>query len=81
MKYKKVLTTLIENFKKPIIAAVNGYALDYAIEAITISKGLDRTLEDCLHLEAKLFGQACAAEDSKERTGLPGDTKANFRGK
>jgi len=41
-------------------------AQEYAI--VAINKGLDKTLEDGLLLEADLFGQACATEDSKEGT-------------
>lgn len=41
-------------------------AVEYSIEAI--NKGLDRTLEEGLHLEAELFGKACDTEDSKEGT-------------
>jgi enoyl-CoA hydratase len=41
-------------------------AVEYSIEAI--NKGLDRTLEEGLLLEAELFGMACGTEDSKEGT-------------
>lgn len=55
-------------------------ALEYSIGAI--NKGLDRTLEDGLRLEAELFGKACATEDSKEGTqAFLEKRKANFRGK
>lgn len=55
-------------------------ALEYSIEAI--NKGLDQTMEEGLHLEAKLFGKACATEDSKEGTqAFLEKRKANFRGK
>jgi enoyl-CoA hydratase len=55
-------------------------ALEYSIKAI--NKGLDRTLEEGLRLEAELFGQACATEDSKEGTqAFLEKRKANFQGK
>jgi len=55
-------------------------ALKYAMTAI--NKGLDKTLEEGLLLEAYLFGQACATEDSKEGTqAFTEKRKANFQGK
>lgn len=55
-------------------------ALGYSIQAI--NEGLDQTLEEGLHLEAKLFGKTCATEDSKEGTqAFLEKRKANFRGK
>ncbi|MGD8535391.1 MAG: enoyl-CoA hydratase-related protein [Candidatus Aminicenantes bacterium] len=54
-----------EAFARKVIA--NGpLAVEYSIEAI--NKGLDRTLEEGLLLEAELFGKACDTEDSKEGT-------------
>lgn len=55
-------------------------ALGCAIAAI--NKGLDKTLEEGLLLEADLFGQACATEDSKEGTqAFIEKRKPNFQGK
>ncbi len=55
-------------------------ALEYAITAI--NRGLEKTLEAGLLLEADLFGQACATEDSKEGTqAFIEKRKANFQGK
>jgi enoyl-CoA hydratase len=55
-------------------------ALGYAIEAI--NKGLDRTLEEGLDLEAEIFGRACGTEDSLEGTkAFLEKRKPNFRGK
>jgi len=55
-------------------------ALGYAIEAI--NKGLDRTLEEGLNVEAEIFGRACGTEDSLEGTkAFLEKRKANFRGK
>jgi len=48
------------------IIAHGPLAIEYSIEAI--NKGLDRTLEEGLLLEAELFGKACDTEDSKEGT-------------
>ncbi len=54
-------------------------ALEFAIESI--NKGLDKTLEEGLHLEADYFGKACSTEDSKEGTrAFLEKRKANFRG-
>jgi len=39
-------------------------ALAYSIEAI--NRGLDRTLDDGLELEAQIFGRTCATEDFRE---------------
>lgn len=55
-------------------------ALSLAIEAI--NRGLDRTLEEGLELEADLFGQACSTEDSHEGTkAFLEKRKPNWRGK
>ncbi len=55
-------------------------ALEYAIEAI--NKGLEKTLDEGLMLEAELFGQSCATEDSKEGTqAFIEKRKANFKGR
>ncbi|MFQ5720940.1 MAG: enoyl-CoA hydratase-related protein [Candidatus Aminicenantales bacterium] len=62
------------------IAANAPLALQYAIEAV--NKGLDRTLEEGLLLEAELFGKACATQDSKEGTkAFLAKRPANFQGK
>ncbi len=55
-------------------------ALQFAIEAI--NKGLDRSLEKGLLLEAELFGRVCSTEDSKEGTkAFLAKRPANFQGK
>lgn len=55
-------------------------ALEYAIEAI--NKGLDRTLEEGLNLEAEIFGRACGTEDSLEGTkAFLEKRKPNYHGK
>lgn len=41
-------------------------ALSFAIEAV--SRGLDKTLDEALDLEAEIFGRACSTEDSGEGT-------------
>lgn len=41
-------------------------AMEYAIEAV--NRGLDKSLEEGLHLEAELFGKTCGTGDSKEGT-------------
>jgi len=68
-----------EALARDIIA--NGpLAVEYGIEAI--NKGLDRTLEEGLLLEAELFGKACDTEDSKEGTkAFLEKRKANFQGR
>lgn len=68
-----------EALAREIIA--NGpLAVKYSIEAI--NKGLDRTLEEGLLLEAELFGKACATEDSKEGTkAFLEKRKADFQGR
>ena len=55
-------------------------ALEYSIRAI--NEGLDKNLPEGLLLEAELFGNACATEDSKEGTdAFLNKKKANFQGK
>lgn len=68
-----------EALARDIIA--NGpLAVEYGIEAI--NKGLDRTLEEGLLLEAELFGKTCDTEDSKEGTkAFLEKRKANFQGR
>lgn len=62
------------------IIANGPLALEYAIEAI--NKGLDKTLEEGLLLEAELFGKACDTEDSKEGTkAFMEKRKAVFQGR
>ena len=73
------LSSTCEAFAREI-AANAPLALEYSIQAV--NKGLDQTLEEGLLLEAKLFGDACATEDSKEGTqAFLEKRKANFRGK
>lgn len=55
-------------------------ALEYAIEAV--NKGLERTLEEGLHLEAEIFGRACSTEDSLEGAkAFLEKRKPNFQGR
>lgn len=73
------LSTASESLAREIIANAP-LALEYSIEAI--NKGLDRTLEEGLRLEAELFSKACATHDSKEGTqAFLEKRKANFQGK
>jgi enoyl-CoA hydratase len=54
-------------------------ALTYAIESI--NKGLDRTLEEGLEVEAEIFGRSCATVDAKEgAAAFLEKRKPNFRG-
>lgn len=72
------LLPICENLAKEIIANAP-IALESAIKSI--NKGLDRTLEEGLHLEADFFSKACSTEDSKEGTrAFLEKRKANFRG-
>ncbi len=68
-----------EALAKEIMA--NGpLALEFAINAI--NRGLDKTLEEGLGLEAEFFGKACGTEDSKEGTkAFVEKRKANFQGR
>lgn len=62
------------------ITANGPLAVEYAIEAI--NKGLEKTLEKGLLLEAELFSKACATEDSQEGTkAFLEKRKANFKGR
>jgi len=72
------LLVTAENLAKEII--VNApLAIEYAIESIT--RGLDRTLEEGLLLEAEIFGKSCSTEDAKEGTkAFLEKRKANFQG-
>jgi enoyl-CoA hydratase len=55
-------------------------AVAYAIEAI--NRGLDRTLDQGLELEAEIFGRTCATEDSKEGAkAFLEKRKPDFRGR
>lgn len=67
-----------QNLAKKMI--VNGpLALEYAIQAI--NRGLDKTLDEGLLVEADLFGKACLTKDSKEGTlAFLEKRKANFKG-
>jgi len=61
------------------IAANAPLAVESAIESI--NKGLDKTLEEGLRLEAEIFGKSCSTEDAKEGTkAFLEKRKANFRG-
>jgi len=54
-------------------------ALEYAIQAI--NKGMDKTLDAGLELEADIFGRACSTEDSREGAkAFLEKRKPNFRG-
>jgi enoyl-CoA hydratase len=67
---RKIAATLLE--KGPV-------ALRFAIEAV--NRGLEMPLDEGLHLEATLFGLACASEDMKEGTRAFVEKRpARFRG-
>jgi enoyl-CoA hydratase len=72
------LLAAAENLAKEIV--VNApLAIGCAIESI--NKGLDRTLEEGLLLEAEIFGKSCSTEDAKEGTkAFLEKRKANFQG-
>lgn len=72
------LLVTAENLAKEII--VNApLAIEYAIESI--NRGLDRTLEEGLLLEAEIFGKSCSTKDAKEGTkAFLEKRKANFQG-
>jgi len=73
------LSSVCESLAREIMANAP-LAIEYSIEAI--NKGLDRTLEEGLLLEAELFGKVCATEDSKEGTQAFLEKRmANFQGK
>jgi enoyl-CoA hydratase len=63
-----------------IIAANGPKAVKYGIQAI--NKGLEKPLNEGLLLEAELFGETCATEDSKEGTqAFLEKRKPEFQGK
>jgi enoyl-CoA hydratase len=73
------LLSTCETFAGEIIANAP-IALEYSIRAI--NEGLDRSLAEGLLLEAELFGNACATEDSKVGTkAFLEKKKADFQGK
>lgn len=80
----KVVTQeeLIPTCKKlaQTIAANGPKAVEYCIQSI--NKGLEKPLGDGLLLEAELFGEVCATEDSKEGTkAFLEKRKPEFQGK
>jgi enoyl-CoA hydratase len=72
------LLATAENLANEIIVNAT-LAIEYAIESI--NKGLDRTLDEGLLLEAEIFGKSCSTEDAKEGTkAFLEKRKANFQG-
>jgi len=73
------LLSVSEAFARRIMA--NGpVAIRYAMEAV--SRGLEGSLDEGLHLEANLFGVICATEDMKEgTTAFVEKRKAAFKGR
>ncbi len=73
------LRSACENLAREM--AANGpLALENSIAAM--NKGLDKSLDDGLYLEAELFGKCCETEDSKEgTTAFLEKRKAHFQGK
>ncbi|OGD21865.1 MAG: enoyl-CoA hydratase [Candidatus Aminicenantes bacterium RBG_16_63_16] len=55
-------------------------AISYAVQAI--NRGLDKSLDEGLELEAEIFGQSCGTEDAREGSqAFMEKRKPNFRGR